>query len=97
VLPGIDREIFSIVIKSSRRPGWWYYGMSGSRCRIEPLNEVICGGIIIGLMTTDTGVRSVCINPVMTLVTTGRDMCAGKRPVSIVYCECGRFPAGRVV
>ena len=64
-------------------------------CRnVSSLMVRICGGTIIGLMTIDTGIRGIRINTTnMAQVTINRGMCAGQGIVSIVNCECGRFPA----
>ena len=50
--------------------------------------------IVVGQVAADTCSRyCIVINTVMALVASGRDMCAGQGIVSIVNCECGRFPA----
>jgi len=53
----------------------------------------IQGSIIIGLVTTDTGIRGRGVIAIMALVTTGRSVGAGQGIVCIVNCESGRFPA----
>ena len=48
--------------------------------------------VVIIQVTANTGIRCVVIVPVMALVASGRDMCAGKWPVSIMNRECCRTP-----
>lgn len=49
--------------------------------------------VVIIQMTANTGIRCVVVVPVMALITSGRDMCAGQGPVIIVDRECCRTPA----
>lgn len=54
----------------------------------------VCTCIIIGLVTGNTGIRSVTIVSVMALVTACCNVSAGQGIVSIVNSECSWFPAG---
>jgi hypothetical protein len=54
----------------------------------------IVGLVVIILMAADTGIRGCGIIPIMALVAGCGNMCAGKGPVSIMDCECSRFPSG---
>jgi len=59
------------------------------RCRMRR----IVGVVVIGLVAAHTGIRGGGIIPVVALVAAGGNMCAGERPVGIVNCKCGGFPA----
>ena len=53
----------------------------------------IGGGIIIGLVASDTSIRDISIIPVMTLVAVNRGMSAGQRVIGIMNSKCGRGPS----
>jgi hypothetical protein len=93
MMPGIDREILTVMVKGGRYPR--------SRCmaRLAIGGELgrsvrrIVSLVVIIQVTANTRIRDVVIVPVMALVASGRDMCTGQWPVSIVNRECGRAPA----
>jgi len=92
-MPGIDREILTVMVEGGGYPcgcgmtrltiGW---ELGRSVRRIGSL-------VVIVQVTPNTGIRGGVIVPVMALVASGRDMCAGQWPVIIVNRECGRTPA----
>ena len=90
-----QRPVSIVDRKSSRFPARVGGMAIGTGCRdLCSLVVRVCGGIIIGLVTIDTGIRCCSIIAVMTLVTTCRGMCACQGIVGIVNCESSRFPAG---
>ena len=54
----------------------------------------IGGGIVIGLVASDTSIRDIGIITVMTLVTVNRRVSAGQRIIGIMNSKCGRGPSG---
>lgn len=93
MVPGIDREILSVMIESGGYP-------SGSGMTRLAIGRELGRGmrrivrlVVIVEMTADTGIRDVVVITVMALVAAGGNVCPCQRPVIVVGCHQCRCPA----
>jgi hypothetical protein len=89
------KGIISIVDGECSRCPAWICRVTCCTCGRDIGSNMIriCGGSIVSLVATDTGIRGCAIISVMTLVACGSGMSTGEGIVCIVDGECGRCPA----